>query len=72
MKELEIQREILKQAVKQIEVRIKEIQQEIKDSYTQDDVTYKQGAESEMISLKIQFEKWSKKLKHQIDENNKN
>lgn len=48
--EIEIQRKLLKTIVKQVETRIKEVQQSIKDSYTQEDVLYQQGIEHELIS----------------------
>jgi hypothetical protein len=70
MSEIEIQRELLNTLVKQVEKRIKEIQQEKKDAYSQEDVWIKQGIESELISWKISLEKWRKKLKYSLSENN--
>jgi hypothetical protein len=62
MTEPEIQRAILKQLIKKVIVRIKEVQQECKDAYSQEDVWIKQGIENELISWKISLEKWRKKL----------
>lgn len=62
--EIEIQRKLLKTIVKQVETRIKEVQQSIKDSYTQEDVLYQQGIEHELISWKISLEKMCKKIKY--------
>ena len=62
--EIEIQRKLLKTIVKQVETRIKEVQQSIKDSYTQEDVLYQQGIEHELISWKIYLEKMCKKIKY--------
>lgn len=70
MNEIEIQRELLNTLVKQVEKRIKEVQQEKKDAYSQEDVWIKQGIENELISWKISLEKWRKKLKHSLSENN--
>ena len=70
MNEIEIQRELLNTLVKQVEKRIKEVQQEKKDIYTQEDVWIKQGIENELISWKISLEKWCKKLKYSLSENN--
>ena len=64
MNEIEIQRELLNTLVKQVEKRIKEVQQEIKNAYTQEDVWIKQGIEKELINWKISLEKWRKKLKY--------
>lgn len=64
MNEIEIQRELLNTLVKQVEKRIKEVQQETKDAYTQEDVWIKQGIERELIDWKISLEKWRKKLKY--------
>jgi hypothetical protein len=70
MNEIEIQRELLNTLVKQVEKRIKEVQQETKDAYTQEDVWIKQGIERELIDWKISLEKWRKKLKYSLSENN--
>lgn len=70
MKEVEAQRELLNTLVKQVEKRIKEVQQEQKDAYTQEDVWIKQGIENELIHWKISLEKWCKKLKYSLSENN--
>jgi hypothetical protein len=70
MNEIEIQRELLNTLVKQVEKRIKEVQQECKAAYSQEDVWIKQGIEHELIAWKISLEKWRKKLKHSLSENN--
>ena len=62
MNEIEIQRTLLNTLVKQVEKRIKEVQQEIKDAYTQEDVWIKQGIERELIDWKISLEKWRNKI----------
>jgi len=64
MKEIEVQMELLNTLVKQVEKRIKEVQQEQKNAYTQEDVWIKQGIENELIHWKISLEKWRKKLKY--------
>lgn len=61
--ESEIQRELLHSITKQIITRIKEVQQEIKEAYSQENVWIKQGIETELIGWKIRFEKWRKSLK---------
>lgn len=66
MSKIEIQRELLNTLVKQVERRIKEVQQEAKDAYTQEDVWIKQGIERELIDWKISLEKWRSKLKFQL------
>lgn len=68
MNEIDIQRELLNTLVKQVEKRIKEVQQEKKDAYTQEDVWVKQGIELELIDWKISLEKWCKKLKYSLSE----
>ena len=68
MNEIDIQRELLNTLVKQVEKRIKEVQQEKKDVYTQEDVWVKQGIELELIDWKISLEKWRKKLKYSLSE----
>ncbi len=70
MNEIEIQRELLNTLVKQVEKRIKEAQQEVKDAYSQEDVWIKQGIVSELIAWKISLEKWRKRLKYSLSENN--
>ena len=70
MNEIEIQRELLNTLVKKVEKRIKEVQQEKKDAYSQEDVWIKEGIENELINWKISLEKWRKKLKHSLSENN--
>lgn len=64
MNEIETQRELLNKLVKQVENRIKEVQQEVKGAYSQEDVWIKQGIERELIDWKISLEKWRKKLKY--------
>jgi hypothetical protein len=68
MKNIESQREILKQLIKQVETRIKEAQQEVRDAFTQEDAWVKQGIVNELIGWKISLERWCKKLKHEISE----
>ena len=70
MNEIEIQRELLNTLVKKVEKRIKEVQQEKNDAYSQEDVWIKEGIEYELINWKISLEKWRKKLKHSLSENN--
>ena len=67
MNEIEIQRELLNTLVKKVEKRIKEVQQEKKDAYSQEDVWIKEGIENELINWKISLEKWRKK--HYLEEN---
>ena len=47
--------EVLKVVVKKLEYRIKEVQKEVKDSYTQEDVFIKKGVEQELIQIKIWY-----------------
>jgi hypothetical protein len=61
--ETQIQRELLNTLVSQVKERIKEVQQEKKEAYSQEDVYIKQGIENELISWKISLEKWRKKLR---------
>lgn len=68
MQNIESQREILNQLVKQVVKRIKQVQQEQTDSYSQEDVWIKQGIERELIDWKISLEKWRKKLKYEMIE----
>ena len=65
---IEIQMEMLNTLVKQVEKRIKEVKQECKDAYTQEDVWIKQGIENELVGWKISLEKWRKKLKYSLSE----
>ena len=62
MNEIEIQRKMLNVCIKHIIKRIKVVQQEKKDVYTQEDVWIKQGVEDELINLKISLEKLRKKI----------
>lgn len=62
--EAEIQRKLLKSLINRIIVRIKEVQQESKDAYSQEDMWTKNGVANELISWKILLEKWRKKLKY--------
>lgn len=64
MNKTQIEIELLTEIKKNIEKRIKEVQQEKKSSYSQEDVYINQGIENELISLKISLEKWRKKLKY--------
>lgn len=57
------QRALLNTLIKQVETRIKEVQLEIKNAYSQEDVCIMQGIETELISWKISLERWRKKLK---------
>jgi len=68
MNEIEIQRELLNKLVKQVENRIKEVQKEAINAYTQEDVYVKNGIEQELINWKISLEKWRKKLKYSLTE----
>ena len=65
--ELEAQIGILKILIKQVETRIKEVQQETKESFTQEDAWIKQGVEHELIHWKIKLEKWKKLLKKGLE-----
>lgn len=62
--------EMLNSLLKQVKTRIKEVQQERMDAYTQEDVWIKQGIERELINWKISLEKWRKKIKYSLAENN--
>jgi hypothetical protein len=68
---MESQIELLNTLIKQVKKRIKEVQQEVKEAYSQEDVFIKQGVERELINWKISLEKWRKKTKYQIMENKK-
>lgn len=59
---MEKEREILKQVIKKVESRIKEVQKEGREAYNQEDVWIKQGIENELISWKISLERWRKSL----------
>ena len=61
---------MLNSLLKQVKTRIKEVQQERMDAYTQEDVWIKQGIEHELINWKISLEKWRKKIKYSLAENN--
>jgi len=54
--------EVLKVVVKKLESRIKEVQKEVKDSYTQEDVFIKKGVEQELIQIKIWVERFRKSI----------
>jgi|DEB19_MinimDraft_2_1074335.scaffolds.fasta_scaffold459559_1 hypothetical protein len=54
--------EVLKVVVKKLEYRIKEVQKEVKDSYTQEDVFIKKGVEQELIQIKIWVERFRKSI----------
>lgn len=60
---IEIKREVLKDVIKFVIKRIKEIQDTV--TYTQEDSYSNQSKEFELIQLKISLEKWRKKLKHE-------
>lgn len=64
--EISIQRDLLNKLIKQVIVRIKEVQQEVKDCYSQEDVWIKEGIENELIDWKMTLEKWRKKLKYDL------
>lgn len=68
MTDINCQRGVLKELIKRVEKRIKEVQQESKEAYTQEDVWIKEGVINELIRWKISLEKWRKKLKYEIDE----
>lgn len=63
--EIKTQRELLNKFIKQVVTRIKEVQQEQKDCFSQEDVWIKQGIEHELINWKISLEKWRKKLMYE-------
>jgi hypothetical protein len=62
--EIEVQRELLNQIVKQLEKRIKQVQKERDLSFHQDDVWIKDGIQRELIGWKIHLQKWRKKLRY--------
>lgn len=85
MNEIEIQREILNQVIKKTIGRIKELQKQLEvekqeqkelggyedsGSFYQDAVTKTEASISELVSQKISLEKWRKKLKYSLSENN--
>lgn len=57
------QKEILKAVIKKIIMRIKEVEQESNDAYTQEDVWIKEGIKNELISWKINLEIMRKNIK---------
>ena len=57
------QKEILKVVIKKIIIRIKEVEQESNDAYTQEDVWIKEGIKNELISWKINLEIMHKNIK---------
>lgn len=57
------QKEILKVVIKKIIMRIKEVEQESNDAYTQEDVWIKEGIKNELISWKINLEIMRKNIK---------
>ena len=57
------QKEILKVVIKKIIMRIKEVEQENNDAYTQEDVWIKEGIKNELISWKINLEIMRKNIK---------
>ena len=57
------QKEILKVVIKKIIMRIKEVEQESNDAYTQEDVWIKDGIKNELISWKISLEIMHKNIK---------
>lgn len=80
MTEIEIQRDILKQVIKKIIARIKNLQKQLEvekkyrsaygmfedcGQYYQDQVTKTESVIEELISQKISFEKWRKKLSYE-------
>jgi hypothetical protein len=85
MNEIEIQREILNQVIKKTIGRIKELQKQLEvekqerkelgyyedcGSFYQEQVIKTETVISELISQKISLEKWRKKLKYSLSENN--
>lgn len=70
MSKVEAQVEILNILIKDIIKRIKQIQEEKKYQYTQEDVWIKNGIENEFIGYKIYLEKLKKKLKYTANETN--
>lgn len=60
--------QILNELVKTFEVRIKEVQKESKDAYSQEDVWIANAIETELIGWKIHFEKKRKSLKYLLTE----
>jgi len=85
MNEIEIQRKILNQVIKKTIGRIKELQKQLEGekqdlrelgnyedcgSYYQEQVIKTEAVISELVSQKISLEKWRKKLKYSLIENN--
>ena len=85
MNEIEIQREILNQVIKKTIGRIKELQKQLEvekqeqkelgryedcGSFYQEQVIKTEAVISELVSQKISLEKWIKKLKYSLSENN--
>ena len=85
MNEIEIQREILNQVIKKTICRIKELKKQLEvekqdrkelgmyedcGSFYQDAVIKTEAVISELVSQKISLEKWRKKLKYSLSENN--
>jgi hypothetical protein len=85
MNEIEVQREILNQVIKKTIGRIKELQKQLEvekqerkelgvyedcGSFYQDAVIKTEAVISELVSQKISLEKWRKKLKYSLSENN--
>ncbi len=63
MDQITAQKEILKVVIKKIIMRIKEVEQESNDAYTQEDVWIKEGIKNELISWKINLEIMHKNIK---------
>lgn len=63
MDQITAQKEILKVVIKKIIIRIKEVEQESNDAYTQEDVWIKEGIKNELISWKINLEIMRKNIK---------
>ena len=63
-KQIEI--DLLKTIVKQLEQRIKEVDNDRKNAYYQYQIDNYTAIKNELINQKIKLEKWSKKLKYEI------
>ena len=85
MNEIETQIEILNQVIKKTISRIKELQKQLEvekqeqkelgcyedcGSFYQEAVIKTEAVISELVSQKISIEKWRKKLKYSLSENN--
>lgn len=85
MDEIKIQREILSQVIKKNILRIKELQKQLEvekkerkelgiyedcGSFYQEAVIKTESAISELVKQKISFERWRKKLKYSLNEQN--